>query len=276
MDLLLRGQGADISARAPLWFVRVCGAALGFTAFTVADVLGLTDVTGFPPLPVGLAFALIGAMIAPGKFGIALWVAIIFLTITTMVVTYTPVVRVPALHFVRADKDNQPVDAVVVLSGAMTEEGLISSEVLMRLTSGIAEARRRGARAVALSILDEESGRGRTTSEGDQIRLLKGLAPDLEVLFVRGVQSSHDEALQFVALGRTHRWQRVALVTSPLHTRRACRTFEVAGLPVSCVPADARQYSVRLLGSAHARLNVFRDLMYETLATMLYSIRGWV
>lgn len=95
-------------------------------------------------------------------------------------------------------------------------------------------------------------------------------------MFVRGVRSTRDEALQFVALGRTHGWQRIAVVTSPLHTRRACRTFEVAGLPVSCVPARSRGYSLRWLGGTHARLNVFREVLYETLGTLWYSYRGWV
>lgn len=276
MDLILRGRGADISARAPLWFVRLCGAALGFSAFLIADVLGLTLVTGFSSIVLGVLAAVSGALIAPGRFGVGLWIVLIMLSLTMAIVTYTPVVQAPALHFVRADADDAPVDAVVVLSGTMTAEGLITSDVLMRLTSGVIEARRRGVRTIALSVIDGKTGGGHISSERDQSSLMQQLAPDLELLLVRGVQSSRDEALQFVALGRTHRWQRIALVTSPLHTRRACRTFEVAGLPVSCVPAQAREYSLRRLGGAHARLNVFRDMMYETLATVFYATRGWV
>ena len=277
MDLLLRGRGADISARAPLWFVRVSGAAMGFTAYVVADVLGLTDVTGFSPALAGAVMGGIGALIAPGRFGVALWILTIALASVAALVSYTPLVRAPALHFVRTDSDNAPVDAVVVLSGSMTEEGLLTREVMVRLTSGIAEARRRGVRTIALSVIAEQRGsRGRISSEVDQTMLMRQLAPELEVMFVRGVRSTHDEALQLVALGRTHRWQRVAVVTSLLHTRRACRTFEVAGLPVSCVPAQAREYSLRWLGGAHARLNVFRAVMYETLGTLLYASRGWV
>jgi len=277
MDLLLRGRGADIGARAPVWFVRLCGAALGFTAFVVADVLGLTDIIGFSPVLFGLTFAVIGALIAPGRFGVTLWILTIALATVAMLVSYTPLVRRPALHFVRADADHAPVDAVVVLSGSMTEDGLLSREVLVRLTSGIATARERGIRTIALSVIRAQpKGRGSVSSEADQVMLMQQLAPELEVLFVRGVYSTRDEALQFVALGRTHRWQRVAVVTSPLHTRRACRTFEGVGLPVSCVPAQSREYSLRQLGGAHARLNVFRDVLHESFATLLYAARGWM
>ena len=140
----------------------------------------------------------------------------------------------------------------------------------------MAEAHRRGVHTIALSIIDDASGNAEVTSEADQRSLLAELAPDLAVLFVRNVHSTHDEALQFVALGRARGWQRVALVTSPLHTRRSCRTFERAGLPVTCVPARAREYSLLRLGSMFSRLNVFRDVLYETMATLVYSMRGWI
>ena len=277
MDLLLRGRGADISARAPLWFVRLCGAAIGFTLFVVADVLGLTNITGISALPLGVGAAVAGAFVAPGRFGVALWIAVFLFAVTTALVSYTPIVRGAAQHFVRSDRDSDPIDAVVVLSGSMTEQGLLTSDVLVRLHSGIAEARRRRAGTIALSVIAVQDGPlGLTTSERDQVQLMQQLAPELQVKFVYGVRSTHDEALQFAALGRTYSWRRVAVVTSLMHTRRACRTLEAAGLSVSCVPAAAREYSLILLGGSHSRLRVFRDLMYETFATLLYAARGWM
>ncbi|MBC8090028.1 MAG: YdcF family protein [Phycisphaerae bacterium] len=250
---------------------------MGFTAFMVADVLGLTDVTGSSPIVCGVFALAAGALLAPSRFGVVLWMCTFALAVVAAAVSYTPLVRAPARHFVRTDGDDAPVDAVIVLSGSMTEDGLLTREVLVRLTSGIAEARRRGVRTVALSVITQGTGsRGPISSEPDQLRLMRQLAPELEVMLVRGVHSTRDEALQFAALGRTHGWQRIAVVTSPMHTRRACRTFEVAGVPVSCVPAESREYSLRWLGGAHARLSVFRNVLYETLGTLWYSARGWV
>ncbi|MEO7997249.1 MAG: YdcF family protein [Gemmatimonadaceae bacterium] len=276
MDLLLRGRGANISARAPLWLLRLCGAAAGFAIFVVADLLGLTDVTGFSAMLLSSCALVFGALIAPTAYGAVLWLALGVLVSITMVVGLTPIMHSAALHYVRRDARNDQVDAVVVLSGTMTADGLLSGAVMTRLLSGISEARRRNVRTIALSIIDETDGQRRVTTESDQKALMSLLAPDLAVEFVRNVKSTHDEALQFAALAQTRRWQRIVLVTSPLHTRRSCRTFEVAGLPVVCAPGQAREYTLSLEGGMHSHLNVFRDVMYETAATLVYSARGWM
>ena len=276
MDLFLRGRGAETSARAPFWLIRACGAAAGFSAFVLADWLGLTDVTGFSPMILSACSLIIGALVAATAYGVLLWITVGALTCITLLVSATPIMRSAALHYVRRDASTQPVDAVVILSGSMTTDGLLSGPVMSRFVSGIGEARRQHVNVVALSVIDNGKPDRVVTSEADQRELMQLLAPEMSVQFVRGVKSTHDEALQFAALANTNRWHRVALVTSPLHTRRSCRTFEQAGLPVVCVPAQAREYPLTLHAGMHARLNVFRDVMYETAATLAYSLRGWI
>lgn len=276
MDLFLRGRSAHISAQAPLWFIRLGGAMLALAAYLIADELGLGEVTGAPSLLLAPLALLLGAAIAPTRAGVMLWWALALVSITTLAVGFTPIVQGPALHFVRRDTGTPPVDAVVVLSGSMTDDGLLTGPVVSRLLSGIAEARRRGIPSIAISVIERRSAGRVVSTEADQRALLSLLAPDLTVRTVRDVHSTHDEALQFAALARTSGWQRVVLVSSPLHTRRACRTFEVAGLEVVCTPSDAREYSLTHLGGVHARMNAFRDLMYETSATSLYALRGWI
>ena len=256
--------------------VRICGACVGFAAFVLADWLGLTEVTRLSPVLGGLAALALGAGIAATAYGAWLWYLLGTLCSITIIAGGTPIMRASATHFVRRDSVSQPVDAVVVLSGAMTEDGLISGPAIARFVSGIAEARRQRVSTVALSVIDNGDARHLVTSEADQRALMNVLAPDITVLFVRGVKSTHDEALQFAALANTHRWRRVALVTSPLHTRRSCGVVEKVGLAVQCVPGQPREYALTLAGGVHARLNVFRDVMYETAATLLYSLRGWI
>ena len=275
MDLLLKGRGADTSAR-PLWLLRLCGAAMGFAIYVLSDLLGAREVSGFSPFPLLTVSMFAGLFIAPSRFGSALWLMLGLLVTTVCLVSFTPVMRAPAEHFVRTDTSEQPVDAIVVLSGGINGEGLLGLAMLNRLTSGMAEARRRNVRTIALSIIEDASDHSHVTSEADQRALLAQLAPDLTPLFVRDVHSTHDEALQFAALGRAHGWQRVALVTSPLHSRRSCGTFERAGLPVVCMPARAREYSLLRLGGMFARLNVFRDVLYESIAALVYSTRRWI
>ncbi|MEP6832046.1 MAG: YdcF family protein [Gemmatimonas sp.] len=242
----------------------------------LADLLGARDISGFKAFSLATIAMIVGALIAPSRFGSVLWLTLGLFVTMLCLVAFTPIVRAPAQHFVRADQDDQPVDAVVVLSGGISGEGLLGLVMMNRLISAIGEAHRRNVHTIALSIIDNGSTDARVTSEADQRLLLSDLAPDLNVLYVRDVHSTHDEALQFAALGRTNGWHRIALVTSPLHTRRSCRTFEKVGLPVVCVPARAREYSLARLGDMFSRLNVFRDLLYETTGTWVYSMRGWI
>jgi uncharacterized SAM-binding protein YcdF (DUF218 family) len=276
MDLLLRGCGAAIGASAPSWLVRLAGGALGYAALAVADRLGFTEVLGVSPLIMRGGAIVVGALLAPTPLGALLWLGTGVLVFTSMVVAFTPLVQAPALTFVRNDRGADSVDAVVVLSGSMTDAGMLSSQVLERLLSALDEARRRHVLNMALSVIEDGSGTHHVTSEADQRALMALLAPEMTTYFVHDVASTHDEALQFAALASRSHWHRVALVTSPMHTRRACRTFEVAGLPVSCVAAESRVYSLPLLRGAGARLNVFQDLLYESAATTLYRLRGWI
>ena len=276
MDVLLRGRDRDVSAETPRWLIRLSGAMLAFGIFTLADRLGLSDVTGLSPLLLRLGAMLLGALIAPTVYGALLWMVGGLLVALTMLLAFTPIVRPVALSFVRQDASNEAVDAVVVLSGSMNDAGRLTGQVLDRLLSGIAEARRRNVSTVALSVIDEGKNETRITSESDQRRLMSLLAPDLTVRYVANVHSTRDEALLFAAMAHTYRWNRVALVTSPMHSRRACRTVEVAGLKVSCVAAESRQYSLTPLRGVNARLDAFRDVVYEALATSLYRFRGWI
>jgi len=122
----------------------------------------------------------------------------------------------------------------------------------------------------------QEGGSRHASSEADQRALVALAAPQVSVRFVRDVHSTHDEALAFAALARTHGWRRVAVVTSPAHTRRACGALETAGLSVECRPAAPRDYSLRYLDSGGSRRLAFIDVLYELTATVLYRVRGWM
>ena len=276
-DLLFRGRGADVGTRAPGWLVRLCGAALAFAIYALAESLGIFHVTGSPP-GARLLMLPLGAILASTRAGSLLWLAAGVLTTMSFVVSYTPIAKAPALSFVRADppRTDMPLDAVVVLSGGITHEGRLTGQALDRLLTGIAEAKSRGVRTIAMSVITPKDGGIRVSSEPDQRALVALAAPELDVRFVRDVHSTRDEALAFAAMARTHGWRRVMMITSPLHSRRACATFEIAGLPVECRPARARDYSISRMEVPSNRRKAFADVMYETAATALYASRGWI
>jgi uncharacterized SAM-binding protein YcdF (DUF218 family) len=277
-DLLFRGRGANVGVRAPGPLIRLAGAALMLGIYVLADSLGLWTVLGMRSWYVQLLLMLLGGVLATTRAGSLLWLVLGLLATTYCVVLFTPLVRPAALAFVRTDAESAfgELDAVVVLSGWMTDEGRLAGAALDRLLSGIAEAKRRGVPSLALSIVEERSGSAPISSEADQRALTGLIAPELDVRFVRDVHSTRDEALAFAALARTHQWRRVLLVTSPMHSRRACAAVEAAGLKVQCRPSDARDFAMSRLDRAENRRHAFADVLYESAATLLYRARHWV
>jgi uncharacterized SAM-binding protein YcdF (DUF218 family) len=165
---------------------------------------------------------------------------------------------------------------VVVLSGDVNENGRVVGSAIDRVLTGVADAKARSISSLALSVVEMELRGERVTTEVDQRALVALMAPTLTLHFVRHVFSTREEAVAFATLAKAQGWRRVLLVTSPLHTRRACATFEAAGLSVECRPAVARSRDHTRLESTESRRVVFQDLIYELTATILYKARGWI
>jgi uncharacterized SAM-binding protein YcdF (DUF218 family) len=247
---------------------------MGVALVSLADLLGLTYVTGWSPWALRLVGGAGGALLAPSRVGAWLWPLAGLLVALLLLVTGTPLVRGPVQWLVRDDAE-QPVDAVAVLSGSVTDDGRLTGTAIDRLLTGLAEAKRRRV-PMLLSEVRSEPGPAGTGSEADQRALARLADPALRVHVVRDVHSTRDEAVAFAAMARANGWRRVLLVTSPTHTRRACAAVEHAGLAVECRPSDARDYSVSSLRRAEARRLAFQDLVYEAAALALYRVRGWI
>jgi uncharacterized SAM-binding protein YcdF (DUF218 family) len=281
-DVLLRGRGAEIGARAPLWLVRACGAVLGLTCFLLSDALGIWQVLGLSTFVTQCVLLVVGAIVAPSALGGALWLINALLVCALMLVSYTPLVEPMVAPFVRADAPMvtsgamPPADAIIVLSGAISADGRMAGQALDRLLTAIPLARARAVPELALSVVTRGERTSRVTSEADQRALVAMAEPSLALHFVHDVHSTRDEALAFAALARTRGWHRVLVVTSPLHTRRACAALEMQGLSVECHPAESRDYSLRAIRSGENRRLAFQDVLYETAATALYRSRGWM
>ncbi|HYW32509.1 MAG TPA: YdcF family protein [Gemmatimonas sp.] len=277
-DVLFRGRGADSGARAPLFIVRLAGAALAFGIYALAADLGVWTATGVQGWWARLSLLALGALLAPTRVGAWLWMLAGALVTLSCVVGFTPVVRPAVNALVRSDSGrlDRPLDAVVVLSGGLTDEGRLTGPALDRLLTGLSEVRSRGIRELALSVTAQESRGVRITSEADQRALVTLGGNGVTLHTVRNVHSTRDEALAFAALGRARGWRRVLLVTSPTHTRRACAAVELAGLPVQCHPSRARDYAISRLDLSENRRRGFADLLYEGSATLLYRSRSWI
>ncbi len=243
----------------------------------LAAALGVWTAVGVSSATARLVLMLAGALLATSSRGAWLWLISGLLSTVLLLVSYTPLVTPMVAPFVRRDMAAAPgvPDAVIILSGSVTSEGRVTGPALERVISGFQQARRLGIPVVALSVVGDDADPSVESSERDQRELAQLMAPELELRFVRNVHSTRDEALAFAAMARTHGWRQAVVVTSPLHSRRACGAIAHAGLPVRCVPAASREYALSRLDRPENRRLAFADVVYESAATLLYAMRGW-
>ncbi len=253
------------------------GACLGLAAWLALGQLGVPQIIGR-----GATADLGWAAVAGAGLGLiglqgVLWGALGLSAALVLLVGWSPFMEGRARAMIRSDPlaAGAP-DAVVVLSNRLTTEGRIGAEGLSRLLGGFALARSDGARHIVLTRIKEHEGRDSASSDQDQQELVARFAPGLTLHLIGPVKNTHDEAVATAALAREQGWRRMAVVTSPLHTRRACAAFEHEGLVVLCRPAVERAYAPDRLSGSGDRLSAFRDWAYEVLATFVYRRRGWV
>lgn len=276
LDVLLRERGGG-NAHVPRWLVRAVGASLAMSCVWLADALGVWAVVGVKGWILHLLALILGAVIAPTVLGGLMWIVGGLLVTTLMLVMYTPIVSPLVAPFVRHDAASTvPIDAVFVMSGGVTDDGRVTGQSLDRLLSAAGVIRERQIAGLGLSVVTQERRSSTVSSEQDQRQLIALMAPGVTPQFVRQVYSSQDEAVAFAALARLQGWHRVVVVTSPLHSRRACMALERAGLSVECHPAVGRDYSVAQMVTGRNRRLAFQDVLYESAATLLYRIRGWM
>ena len=260
------------------------GATLAVLVWVAADALDIQKTAGVHPLYPFVVAAVAGALattLSPRRGLRALQAAAALAALGLVLITALPITPALARTLVRQDRPTveagAPVDAVAVLSDGIGEDGVVQGQGLDRLLTGIALAKRT-ARPLVISVVHPPRVPA-VSSLADQRRVI-GLAGGVPQLwFVDSVYTTHDEALRMTALARARGWHRVALVTSPAHSRRACATFERAGLAVVCTPAVARDASwggAQPLHSAGDRLRVAGQWLYESLGWLAYRARGWV
>jgi uncharacterized SAM-binding protein YcdF (DUF218 family) len=150
------------------------------------------------------------------------------------------------------------------------------SETLDRLLSGLALAKAGVAPVMIVSRESKGSGNATRSDSADQQQLLALLNFPAEIIFVDSVITTRVEAIRMAAVARRRAISTVAVVTSPLHTRRACGTFEAVGFKVICVPAVVRDSGLDAESNAEDRLRSFRSWLYELFATAEYKSRGWI
>ena len=254
----------------------VTGAILGALCAIVAQVLGVQQLLRRFDLNLYLAAAVLGAVLGVTRLRPMLWIGGGLLALLCILIGYTPIVSGLASPLIRRDVLPNRVDAIAVLSMGLTPDGSMTGETLDRLLTGIALARRGLSQAIMVST-ERRPFRGRVVSDSaDLSRIADLTAGGLAVTLVDSIFTTRTEALQMKAIADRNGWQTLAVVTSPMHTRRACATFEAVGFRVVCVPALVRDSGLHPASDAQHRLQSFRWFLYETFATDTYRRRGWI
>lgn len=256
----------------------VSGAVLGALVWLAIITLGFHSVFHLPgPIGVGPA-ALLGGLLGISRFRVVLWLGAGALAALFAVIAFTPVIVRPAQALVRSDPLPSPpltLDAVVVLSGGLTADGLIGADGTERMLSGLRLAKATGTSALVTTRI-RAGPNLEVSSDADQKRFIELFGPGLRHFIVADVFSTRDEALRVRDLARQQSWARIAVVTSPSHSRRACGTFEKVGLRVTCAPAESREVAFRSLSDPGDRVEAFRLWIYEMAGTVNYRMKGWL
>ncbi|HEY4216021.1 MAG TPA: YdcF family protein [Gemmatimonadaceae bacterium] len=258
---------------------RVChGALLGALGGFVAAELGVNSVL---PGQVGDAmFVLIGAVVG-ALFGLRGWTTIVasldgLALVTYFAIAFTPLMSVLAPRWVRVDTRTTRPDALMVLSSSVLSDSALDETALDRLLTGIELAERDSIPRFVTSRVEVPIAGGVFTSDTGQRRTvaLAHLTARWDV--VDSVKSTRDEALRVARLLLPAGAKTIVVVTSPMHTRRACATFEAVGFTVTCQPALEHEFDTWHPRTPASRVAAFRSYLYERLGMVKYRMKGWV
>jgi uncharacterized SAM-binding protein YcdF (DUF218 family) len=257
-----------------VWSTAV-GVIAGILAALLLDQLGLGKILGDAPAQlIAIPGAAAGGVL--GWFGRvrSLVVADVVIFAFFLLIADTPIMSPPAAAWVRADSLPARADAIAVLSSDVNSAGMLDDRATGRLLTGL-ELLQRG--VAPLLITTEVTTRvgGRTIrSTPDQERLVTLAGVRDAWSYVTDVHSTRDEALRVAE--RLGAGGTVVVVTSPMHTRRACATFEMLRLRVWCMPSREPEFAAWHPKTSGDRLEAFRQYAYERLGMAEYRVKGWV
>lgn len=249
------------------------GAAIGAALAVLAAYLG--ELRGTVPLLLALVLGSgVAGAFAPARR--ALRVGSGVLAAVLAVCLLTPVLRGPLAGLVLSQPPVR-ADAVVVLgAGVQCGTGTLDPHSLARLVRGLELWRAGYAPRITVSEQSDLLGPASCPRLSDLQRAhIRALYPQggPEVVTLRRVTTTRDEAARVRDLARERGWRRVLVVTSPSHSRRAARLVTSGGVEAVSVPAGETRFDMTLPLPSD-RLAALRTLLYEGLSRVKAAVGG--
>jgi uncharacterized SAM-binding protein YcdF (DUF218 family) len=256
-----------------LWPKVATGFALGALIGLVAHGLELLSLLSFwgDRAPLVVATGLLGAIVGGTRWRRLLEATAGAAVAVWMVVAFTPLCAWLAEGLPRRDPVAQ-ADAVFVLGSRLQVDGELTTDAMNRLLHA---AELLGQGFAPRLILSEQMPPARSYAEAAR-PLLDHLGLKTELLTVGPVRNTHDEARAVGALFRARGWQRLLVVTSPTHSRRACAALEREGIAVCSSPSVETRFDLEALDRADERLLALGTLLHERIGLWVYRRRGWI
>lgn len=259
---------------------RLRGATIGATAGALAGFLliglGVNEIVGYGSFePFVVAGALAGAIVGALGFAQLVIAADGLMAVVMLVIMNTPVMGPVARRWVRMDSLPAKADAIVVLSARVNSDGYLSTQGVQRLLTGLAAYKTGVAKRLLTTAVEATFGTVIRTSVADQERLIDMVGAKDAWTSMSDVSSTRDEVMQ-TARHLPSDARTIIVVTSPMHTRRACAAFEGVGFRVTCVPSREHDFVAWHPRNSQDRLEAFRQYAYERLGMIEYRAKGWL
>lgn len=258
------------------WNDFLTGAAVGALAGLIVKELDLTTVISFwgERAPLVVTAALVGALAWLTRLRTLVGLTATSLALLWLAVAFTPLTPWMADGLERRD-EREKADAVFVLASGLQRDGELTTSSMSRLVRGLELIGEGRSSRLILTELGAKYPRYRSAAE----ELIENLGLEVEVISVGPVRNTHDEAVLVSEKVRALGLERIIVVTSPSHTRRACAVLESEGVTVTCIPAQQIRFDFDNLDDSYEldnRLESFSSLLHEHVGLVYYRMRGWI
>ena len=252
------------------------GAAVGALAGLIIKELDLTIVVSYwgQRGPLVAAAALVGAAVWLTSFRKLFALVVAALGVLWLAVAFTPLTWWMAHDLPRRDP-LQRADAVFVLASGLQSDGELSTSSMPRLVRALELIGEGWAPRLILAEHPKPYPRYRDAAS----KLIESLGLDPEIIVVGPTRNTHDEAVAVGKVVRARAFDRIIVVTSPSHTRRASAALEAEGVTVTSVPAQQIRFDFENLAEpfdADNHVRAFGPVLHERVGFVYYRLRGWV